>query len=274
MHPLRVLSLSCMWSLTVAVMGQNLTQYPPAIKSRINETASLYCQVLGIVSFCYTVAWMKLHPHSDTMELCKNIQMHIDVERQSCRADILRATTEDSGTYYCAVVYKERLFIGNGTVVVVEGQDSPSVEIALTVRHRNDSLAVLTCVVTGVHPSQARVFWVLEDVSEERGQSESVWTNGSFPPSVFTRNQVVVSLPEFGSGEKHTCVVESRGMRLNRSLTLSDTQDICHTASVHRMLGIASALLLQMMMVAMAQHIRKILTGSSWSVRSMSHRTG
>lgn len=104
---------------------------------------------------------------------------------------------------------------------VFTGHGSPLVEIALTVHHRPNSSAVLTCVVTGIHPSQARVFWSLGEGREESGLTESVWTNGSGPATVFTRNQVVVSLTESGLEETYTCVVESEETRLNRSLTLN-----------------------------------------------------
>lgn len=259
MHHLKVLSLICV--LSVAVKSQTIAQYPPVIKSRGNEIVTLYCQMHDMVPFCYTIAWMKLHPKSGTLELYNDLEMVVDNEKHSCRADIHRATTDNSGTYYCAVVYKEKLFIGNGTTVVVESQGSPSVEIALTVRHRPNSSAVLTCVVTAIHPSQARVFWSLGEGREENGHTESVWTNGSGPVTVFTRNQVVVSLTESGLEETYTCVVESEGTIFNRSLTLSDPEDICFaSAHLSRVLGITSALLLQMMMVAMAQHFRKIKT--------------
>ncbi|XP_042566569.1 uncharacterized protein LOC116225035 isoform X2 [Clupea harengus] len=258
MYLFKLLRLVSMWAFTVAVKGQYITQYPAVIKSRVNETVTLNCQFVGMDSACYAVSCMKLHPKSGTLDFEHDVRVWKDVGKTSCKANISIATPEDSGTYHCAVVVLQQLFIGNGTTIVVESNDSPSVEIALTVRHQNNSIAVLTCLVTGIHPSQARVFWVLGEGREEGGQSEPVWTNSSAPATVFTRNRV--SLP-FGLGETCTCVVEYAGRTLSRSLTLTDPRGICYTiASVPRMLAIASALLLQLMVVAMTLYFRNIKT--------------
>ncbi|KAL2080662.1 hypothetical protein ACEWY4_024455 [Coilia grayii] len=244
--------------LPVALKAGIMSQYPPLVRSSIGSTVSLYCQLTGIESSCYTIAWMKLHPRSGTLAVY-TIKAVEDLGEKSCRADITYATTEDSGTYFCAVVDQDRLSIGNGTTVAVESDNTSSVEIALSVRRRNNSVAVLTCLVLGIHPSKARVFWVLDEGREESGHSELIWTNGSAPATVFTRNQVVVSLPEFALEQTYTCVVHyTHDRTLNRSLTLNDPQRICYTtASLPRMLAIVSTLLLQLLMVAMAQCFKK-----------------
>lgn len=109
----------CMF-LLVAVKGQYITQYPAVIKSRVNETVTLNCQFVGMDSACYAVSCMKLHPKSGTLDFEHDVRVWKDVGKTSCKANISIVTPEDSGTYHCAVVVLQQLFIGNGTTIVVE----------------------------------------------------------------------------------------------------------------------------------------------------------
>ncbi|XP_063040881.1 uncharacterized protein LOC134435768 [Engraulis encrasicolus] len=265
MSDFKVGSLVCVWAVAVAVTGGvDIIQFPALVRSRVGRTVSLYCQLTAIDSHCYTVAWMKLHRWSNTLAVYKTDGGKESGRKKSCRVDITNPTTEDSGTYYCAVVdqeRQERLVMGNGTTVIIESNPSSSVEIALTVHRKNNSLAVLTCLVTGIHPSIGRVFWVLDDGDrEESGHSEAIWTNSSSPSvAMVTRNQLAVSLPEVME-RTYTCVVHyAHNNTLHRSLSLNDPQRTCYaTTSLPRTMAVVSTLLLQMLMVAMAQCFKKL----------------
>ncbi|KAG7457931.1 hypothetical protein MATL_G00232550 [Megalops atlanticus] len=118
----RLLLLCCIYPLK-AQHTTPVPQFPEFAKVQVGDTISLQCDLKGLTTYCYTIAWMKIHPRTRKMEVCKNSYTDskpgTEAGSQICHFSLQNAKVEDSGTYYCSAVHGQIIYTGNGSTVIV-----------------------------------------------------------------------------------------------------------------------------------------------------------
>lgn len=101
----------------------------------------------------------------------------------------------------------------------------PSIDIIIPAAY--GSMVPLLCYVSGVSPSQAYVYWIID------GRVENGWTDSALeddgigdPQKRFSQNQVLVLAEEWEKGIQCSCVVEVAGQRFAKTLQ-SDSIGVC-----------------------------------------------
>ncbi|XP_035286468.1 immunoglobulin alpha-2 heavy chain-like isoform X2 [Anguilla anguilla] len=209
-----------------------VVQSPERVLVEDGGIVSLQCSLKVVGSRCYTVIWMKTDPRTKMLSTLPypNTDMGANGGKgPTCFFTIKNATVQDSGIYYCSVVFGTMTYFGSGsTVIVTQATENrtkpPPVEI-LWPRSVTPRIPLL-CVISGVVPSQVRVFWVI-DGEEDSGLTESLWTKDSDGIVESTLNQILVSAEEWERGVLCTCVVEFAGMNISKSVQNQGSSDVC-----------------------------------------------
>ncbi|XP_036411113.1 immunoglobulin lambda-1 light chain-like [Megalops cyprinoides] len=222
----RLLLLCCIYPLEA--QHTPVPQFPELTKVQVGETISLQCDLKGLTTYCYTIAWMKIHPRTRKMEVCKNgytdSNTGAKAGSQICHFSIKKAKLEDSGTYYCSAVHGQIIYTGNGSTVVVTEKrtEPPSIEILWPSDNSLHSSVPLLCLISGAVPSEVRVSWSI-DGRNESGLTESIWTGESDAVTESVMNQVLVPVEEWERGITCTCMVDIDGNNTSKSVQSQGT---------------------------------------------------
>ncbi|MGH0145676.1 UNVERIFIED_CONTAM: hypothetical protein FKN15_006046 [Acipenser sinensis] len=237
-----------------------LFQYPPLVRVEDGSSVNLTCDIGEFSSAkCFTVIWFKLRSNSSpTLETYQNIRpvgsfVGNEIEK-TCSLNLNNAQVNDSGTYYCALIRGQGMYMGNGSTLVVRGQwgdvatersdDRAYIEILTPSESdgevQSSGAATLVCLVFGVS-EQARVYWVIEHGLTDSGSRDS---SQSTPD--FIRNQITIPGEVWNSGAVCMCVVETESGR-NMSKSVSKTGSGACPLFLYGSLAAASFLLITLL---------------------------
>ncbi|XP_073714265.1 immunoglobulin lambda-1 light chain-like [Misgurnus anguillicaudatus] len=195
-----------------------LTQSPELIHVSVSNTVELKCTYENIVPFCHSTSWYKINPR--TNKLVPMTYSPSDTSKQgdkTCILTIKNLTLKDSGMYYCSGQHSSLTFIGNGSKVIVTDQSEPKLSILYSPNEMDTSEVSLQCLVSGVVPSQVRVFWIIGD-KERAGWIESAWTDDTDSAKEFTRAHISLTVGEWNSGDEINCTAEYDGKNISKTL--------------------------------------------------------
>lgn len=96
-------------------------------------------------------------------------------------------------------------------------QSVPKLSIQYSPDETYSSAVLLQCLVTGVVPSQVRVFWIMGQ-KEHTGWTESAWTNNTDSATEFTRAHISIPLEEWTQVNEIKCIVEYVGKNISKTL--------------------------------------------------------
>nr|XP_015194565.1 PREDICTED: uncharacterized protein LOC107075919 isoform X2 [Lepisosteus oculatus] len=196
-----------------------VSQFPPFVKVQVGSSISLQCYV-NPGEYCYAIAWLKMDQRSRIMSPCMNSQHSGSKTSQGemCTYSIVNATSHHTGTYYCSLVIGNSINMGNGSTIVVSENVLEPFSIEILSPSDNDQTNVtLMCLVFGVIPTQAHVYWLISG-NYQSGFTDSGWENKDQAAELdrkteFTRNQILISSEIWASGAPCTCVVETENGR-------------------------------------------------------------
>lgn len=84
-------------------------------------------------TFCYTIIWTMIAPRTKKLVSFKNTATFKNTVQTECSFELKNVTVEDSGTYYCLVVYGKMVYAGNGSeVIVTKGENSIAYNLDIT----------------------------------------------------------------------------------------------------------------------------------------------
>ncbi|KAK3508505.1 hypothetical protein QTP70_031363 [Hemibagrus guttatus] len=169
--------------------------------------------------------------------------VHTDPSRRPCAGFIYNVSTADSGVYYCSIKHSFIIYMGNGSTVIVtaiqvflkkwtaivrsngtksfaERRPRPIVTLYTSDANTGPSVS-LQCVVMGVVPAEARVFWVVGE-SEMTGWTESSWTHANHSAKEYTRSHIKIPSQIWMEAQNMECVVEVDGRRVSKSFKRSE----------------------------------------------------
>ncbi|KAJ8335170.1 hypothetical protein SKAU_G00408090 [Synaphobranchus kaupii] len=216
--------ISCLLLLTCALALNAVVQVPELVEVEVGRTIRLKCGTNGMPpTYCYTIIWTRIDPGTKKLVTLINTvtpkDSGVSEKEAECFFDIENATVDNSGTYYCFVVYGKMVYIGNGSIVIVTQERKtalPPINILLPSDDINGSFAPLLCMIPGVVP-QLRMFWLI-DREEQGGFTETVWRKTADETVEFTQNQVLVPAEKWERGAVCTCVVEFAGRIARKSV--------------------------------------------------------
>uniref|UniRef100_A0A8C1PDW0 Ig-like domain-containing protein n=1 Tax=Cyprinus carpio TaxID=7962 RepID=A0A8C1PDW0_CYPCA len=170
----------------------SLTQSPVLTHVSVGSSVELRCIFEQPITYCYiSAAWKKLNLRTGKFMTVKtsfenNVLQH---DRKTCVLTLSYLTKKDSGMYYCMSQFNQMVVLGNGSRVIVTAHepDLPSVS--------------LQCLVTGLVPSQVRVFWRIGQ-NELSGWTESGWTDDTDSATEFTRAHLSVPAEEWDEADE------------------------------------------------------------------------
>ncbi|KAM9419574.1 uncharacterized protein ACWYII_022622 [Salvelinus alpinus] len=240
------------WSYVLkATHTSIIAQTPGRVMVKAGDTVTLKCYLVELITYCYSVNWMKVDPRTGTLIKIANLKIDNNSEDgegeqdKLCSATITKATVSDSGMYYCSAVQSDTIHTGNGSRVVVTERERtqnitepPAIKllspsdgdgsvVLTTLYYTAESFIPLLCLVLKVVPSQVHVFWLI-DGRECSGLTSSIWTDNSDSATEFTMNQILVQAEEWDRGVQCTCVVEFEGNSINKTLIKrNDSTGMC-----------------------------------------------
>ncbi|XP_055074942.2 immunoglobulin kappa light chain [Misgurnus anguillicaudatus] len=229
MHDISYIVLFCVISLKVT--AGTVSQFPQSVDVSLGDTVTIYCHLNKVQSLCHTVAWLRVDPvNGETHTVQVPPQSTNQMQSSVCSVSVYNATEQDSGTYYCIVLDREQMYLGNGTTVIVkETVSMPSIEImAFASSNAHDSTVTLQCVIERFAPSQVHAYWLIGS-KWENGQIGSIWERNRENSVGKTVNHVTVSEKEWRSAGDCACVVKFGGQTFIKTLHYNDIQDLCYT---------------------------------------------
>ncbi|KAJ8335220.1 hypothetical protein SKAU_G00408590 [Synaphobranchus kaupii] len=210
---------------TVKAQNTVVVQSPELVKVEDGGSVRLQCSTNVVGTYCYRVIWTRIDSRTKKLIFLQNIDT--GGQKKDCFFGINSATLDDSGTYYCSVVLGTMIYFGNGsTVIVTQGNRTEPPPVDILWPRSIQPIIPLLCVVSGVAPSQVRVFWVI-DGEEDSGLIQSLWTKDSDEIVESTQNQVLVRADEWERGVVCTCVVEFDGKNISKSVQNEESSDVC-----------------------------------------------
>ncbi|KAL0962267.1 hypothetical protein UPYG_G00337860 [Umbra pygmaea] len=188
-----------------------ITQTPEVEMVKTGGTVTLKCNLKELITYCYSVTWMKVDPRTKTITLIQNSNIDDDSSRKNsiadkqCSVTITDIKVRDSGMYYCSVVQSDMIHTGSGSKVIV-----------VTEKERSGNS-------TDPRPSRSS-----HHQTAMAPPSLSSWTDNSDSATEFTRNQILVQAEEWDRGAECTCVVEFEGHNITKTVQRrNDSNSLC-----------------------------------------------
>ncbi|KAL0962268.1 hypothetical protein UPYG_G00337870 [Umbra pygmaea] len=203
---------------SIVLDDTTVTQFPPVVEEVVGSNISINCVLEGLTSYCYMVAWMRTPRWPGMLRISKNTDIiprsENEIFKKICPVTIQNATVTDSGIYYCAVVYGQQFYLGNGTTVIVKDKTKATPTIQILSSSDSDGSSVpLLCISVRSGP-----------ISEE-------WDRGA----------------------ECTCVVEFERHNITKTAQNVELGVLCYiTVWIYRLLGITGWLLLFILIVTLA----------------------
>ncbi|XP_020353038.1 uncharacterized protein LOC109901450 isoform X2 [Oncorhynchus kisutch] len=167
---------------------------------------------------CSYIVWVQVGPMRKlTLWPQKTYSVHTNT---ACLLNIINANRTSVGIFYCALLNGAMLNMGNGSVLEVSDPitSEATLEVLVPVdwQEAPSSPVPLLCLVSGLDPSQARVYWEVEGKVQSSERLPEVQSEK--PATV--RVQLSVPGHTWAEGEEITCVMESTsGVKMNKTVS-------------------------------------------------------
>ncbi|XP_039608450.1 uncharacterized protein LOC120528358 isoform X2 [Polypterus senegalus] len=111
--------------LAFSAGGRSAHQFPGSVIEKSRSSVTLHCNIDDTILYCYTVVWFKVPRSFPTLSLLGDGKKYNTTKgaQKICSLTISDLQTNDSATYYCAVANDSKVYFGNGSVVLVAGDN-------------------------------------------------------------------------------------------------------------------------------------------------------
>ncbi|XP_048057052.1 uncharacterized protein LOC125274691 [Megalobrama amblycephala] len=218
----------CFWILCFCISALTTTysffmsQSPSLTHVLVGDTVKLTCTFEQRVSYCYTAAtWHKLNLRTGKLTQARSISQSDSLQHgdKTCVVSFTNVTPNDSGLYYCISHHNSMVIVGSGSRVIVTDRSvvEPKLSILYSPQEPDSSSVLLQCLVTGVVPSQVRVFWMIGE-KEHVGWTESAWTDATDSATEFTRAHLSIPVEEWTDDDEIQCFADYNGKNISKTL--------------------------------------------------------
>ncbi|MGH0183182.1 UNVERIFIED_CONTAM: hypothetical protein FKN15_011403 [Acipenser sinensis] len=140
---------------TLQVGDAGLFQYPHLVRVEDGSSVNLTCDIGDFSSAkCFTVIWFKLWSTSiPTLETYQNIRrvgsfVGNEIEK-TCSLNLNNAQVNYSGTYYCALIRGQGMYMNGSTLVVQGNEIEKTCSLNLNNAQVNDSGTYYCALIRG-----------------------------------------------------------------------------------------------------------------------------